>query len=614
MSTISQQEILQHAHSMVVEYCLLNGDSHNNLINAITQDIYPTNSTELETSSQFHLNIKNCTCSTQMHKQQIHIIHFAQIKWISTILKRPSKMLPTSHHLILFLNNIHFPNLNIHLTQTIVEEFIVQCMMSTDPQNTDEWEHNLTQYCMPYDFCPDYRQLRQLTGKSKSSKEFREFLLAHSWQSFTNKLKQWCTSVVNKLQLTPSDALLHQLTHHEENISNAEATEDSAQLHVTNDIQSNHHSMPPLEMDSQMDFDHEATLQDDYEEKMHELHDTTPGKTSQMLGILDTQPTLKNSGCSFGINHTQTTHVRRKRKYHEMEKSSDEPCTTHNVKRHKYTSMNTGWPQWMKKGIEATVELDGELLFCTIRKVLTQCILIKITDEDAPDKFKGQQIRIKRGQNITIERVQDICDLTADNNMDGNDAWVKNNDKEEANDDEVMSPQKQVPQLLTNRPLRAGGIYDLFENTSDKQNTNAKSVATTTTRIKDDIGGRGRFNPAFEAVEDEMNGEEEEEEEKNKNKKRKKIPWTEEEIQTLIDGYTKYKKYENAARGKKGIWAKINGDPTFGNVLMANNRENANLCDKWRHLIQKKDERIQHLLDKKSPPKKKRTKRRKCSK
>merc|ERR1712154_339691 len=82
----------------------------------------------------------------------------------------------------------------------------------------------------------------------------------------------------------------------------------------------------------------------------------------------------------------------------------------------------------------------------------------------------------------------------------------------------------------------------------------------------------------------------------NKKKKVSRIPWTTQETEAVIEGYEKYKEHEHAAPGKPGIWAYTLRDMKLGKILSRNKREGRNLKDKWRHLVEKKDERIQHLL------------------
>eukprot|EP01083_Nonionella_stella_P197036 724667_1 len=90
---------------------------------------------------------------------------------------------------------------------------------------------------------------------------------------------------------------------------------------------------------------------------------------------------------------------------------------------------------------------------------------------------------------------------------------------------------------------------------------------------------------------------------KKRNKKNTKVTWTNEEILAIIEGYEKYKQYENASVGKPGIWSYIMRDPKLGKILMKNNRDRQSLYDKWRHLVDKKDKRITHLIKDKNKDK-----------
>merc|ERR1712176_1160708 len=76
----------------------------------------------------------------------------------------------------------------------------------------------------------------------------------------------------------------------------------------------------------------------------------------------------------------------------------------------------------------------------------------------------------------------------------------------------------------------------------------------------------------------------------------KRVPWQEDEIEAVIEGYEKYQQHENAPIGKPGIRSYTLKDPKLNKILSKNNREGRNLKDKWRHLIASNDERIQHLL------------------
>merc|ERR1740123_1509674 len=130
----AKQRILEHAHSILIEYCLLNGPSHNKLMNAITRDIYPKTATDDATqTSEFHSNIRRCA-SSKHHRlsQSIHIAHFCQLKWMSTLRQRPLQMLPSAHHLILFFNHLNIANIQINDTQRIRDELIIQCLLSLD--------------------------------------------------------------------------------------------------------------------------------------------------------------------------------------------------------------------------------------------------------------------------------------------------------------------------------------------------------------------------------------------------------------------------------------------------------------------------------------------------
>ena len=72
------------------------------------------------------------------------------------------------------------------------------------------------------------------------------------------------------------------------------------------------------------------------------------------------------------------------------------------------------------------------------------------------------------------------------------------------------------------------------------------------------------------------------------------VPWSQKEIQAVIDGYTKYKKYKTAIRGQKGIWGHITNDAVLGQILKS--RTASSICSKWIYLVKQNDSRIQHLL------------------
>ena len=80
---------------------------------------------------EFHLNIKKCvTVTHHKYSQHIHIAHFSQLQWISTLSQRPNVMLPTAHHLILFFNYINLETINKQQINLIRDEFIIQVTLS----------------------------------------------------------------------------------------------------------------------------------------------------------------------------------------------------------------------------------------------------------------------------------------------------------------------------------------------------------------------------------------------------------------------------------------------------------------------------------------------------
>ena len=182
--------------------------TNKNKHSAITRDIYP-NENAKETD-EFHLNIQKCATSKHhKYSQNIHIAHFCQLKWMSTLQMRPSSMLPTAHHLILFINHVNVPSIDINDTQSIREELIVQCLLSMDCIDS----LHLQRYCFPFDFCPNYPSLNALIGNEKTSNLYKEFLSQHPWISFANHLKKWCLSVLKALNLTtPNKSFLFRLT------------------------------------------------------------------------------------------------------------------------------------------------------------------------------------------------------------------------------------------------------------------------------------------------------------------------------------------------------------------------------------------------------------------
>eukprot|EP01083_Nonionella_stella_P123056 370598_1 len=814
MSAPNKQEIMQHAHSMIVEFCLLNGDSHTNLLHAITRDIYPT--TTSEETSTFHLNIKRCSIpSHHKYSRKIHIIHFSQIKWISTLEQRPRCMLPTAHHLILFFNHMDIPNLDPNVTQSIHEEFIVQCLMSMNPEDQAKWKQLLARYCIPYDVCPNYKALDQLTGHKKASKVLRQFLSKHSWQSFINTLQQWCSTVLNELQLTPNDALLYRLTdslkriqiddtstsnratphtkkqeivilsedeeeeeqkkeidHHGLKLMSSkdsmnEEEIEAMQIEDKNDAISDDHldldaaqlpqSMPSLELGSQsMQQLIESTQEDDYEDMIEPLTQNTkhidtheegdspdlceeasgsPIGASQINGDISQQSEVSTSellqsqndiqeleqsdypvpsqrpqgGFNFGafghdldrnellpqdteISETEsppehqnhsifapsqmpmdveasssfradylsqnkppsdlsplTQNVAQnddergtKRRYDQMERLSDEAPLTQNVKRAKvrlngehekkdkkmkYATENE-WPSWVKRGIEVTVELDDDLWLSVVRKVSKQFVLIRITDEDAPGKYRQQQFKIYLKDKEKIELVMDLHE-TQSQSPPGEIADLSppveeeerppqrlksllksrnhNNDNRQKNHvrwELTLSQEQRENDRDTNTSVERSSVYDGFES----------SNFAASDPMPEELINREYITDPEKACGLGLSDEEHEEHRNNKfkirrSKKKKRvqrIPWTDEEIECLIQGVEKYKKHEHAPRGKQGMWAYIMKDPRFGKVLIKNKRENANLCDKWRHLVQKKDPRVRHLLgDNTDSPKKK---------
>ena len=81
--------------------------------------------------------------------------------------------------------------------------------MSMDPENDTKWTLYLQRYCIPYEFCEIYADLKALSGKTKRSKEFEQYKKQHLWQDFTDKLSKWCEDVIYEMNLTPNKALLY---------------------------------------------------------------------------------------------------------------------------------------------------------------------------------------------------------------------------------------------------------------------------------------------------------------------------------------------------------------------------------------------------------------------
>merc|ERR1712154_682346 len=91
-------------------------------------------------------------------------------------------------------------------------ELVVQCLLSLNPEDATSWNEHLRRYCMPFDFCSNYKSLNGLRGKTKQSKEFKQFEAEHRWIAFTAKLEKWCLRVLNEMKLTPNKAFLYRLT------------------------------------------------------------------------------------------------------------------------------------------------------------------------------------------------------------------------------------------------------------------------------------------------------------------------------------------------------------------------------------------------------------------
>ena len=247
MASSASQNVLEHAHSLITEYCVLsskwnimNGisyprplcNSHRDsvfyclcsVILALTRDLQNNqkntannntnkNRTSLSsTDSSFHSNIKRfSTIPHQQYTQKVHIVHFSQFQWTVSLPDRPDTMLPTAHHLITFFNFINIEHVDISRTQSLRDEFIVQCLLSMDPLDTEKWTDLLSRYCRPFEFCPIYEPLRALSGQSNRSQSVQTFKSQHSWNCFTENARKWCQDVIQRLDLKPEHSILHQI-------------------------------------------------------------------------------------------------------------------------------------------------------------------------------------------------------------------------------------------------------------------------------------------------------------------------------------------------------------------------------------------------------------------
>eukprot|EP01084_Bolivina_argentea_P216983 368485_1 len=302
MASVQKQQVLQQAHSILVEYCVFNGLSHN-LMNALTRDIYPSNISQEH--NEFHLNIKKCKHTfNSKYNHNINMSHFAQLQWISTLQKRPCSMLPTAHHLIEFFNDI---NHNNNYTQSIQQQFIIQCLISMNLKDKIQLNKYIQQYYTLLNNCLDNKSLH--TFKTSN----------YPWNIFTNKLSKWCINIINTLQLTSNKSLLYQYIQNKNNIN-------------------------------------------------------TPSR-KRMLS-----------------------------KPHNPD--------TRPYKRARTNVSNNKWANWIleQKNINVTLELNNKFYCGIIRKVSMQFVLVKITDDDAPNKYKNKQFKIYINDQHKIEPIHNIND------------------------------------------------------------------------------------------------------------------------------------------------------------------------------------------------------------